>query len=238
MTAGWHGINVEPGRRGYDRLVAGRPRDVNLNVALGPSAGTATFYALEEAFSGSSSLDPSILAEGAARGWAVHETIVATETLAAVCERHAPDEIHFLKIDVEGYERGVLEGADFVRFRPWIVVVEATAPMSQTPSHAGWEHLVLSHRYEFAWFDGLNRFYIAAERSAELSGFFHAQPNVFDDYVRSSDVEWASRVGPGGTPVDTQSMRADTRRAPRRDRRGPVRSGPPAPDAGRGRAPA
>ena len=40
--------------------------------------------------------------------------------------------------------------------------------------------------YRFAWFDGLNRFYIAAEK-AYLATAFAVQPNVFDDFVRYSE---------------------------------------------------
>ena len=44
------------------------------------------------------------------------------------------------------------------------MVVEATAPNSQIPTHADWEELLTVANYRFAWFDGLNRFYIAGER--------------------------------------------------------------------------
>jgi len=43
-------------------------------------------------------------------------------------------EIHFLKIDVQGSESDVLRGCDFVRYRPWIVVIEATEPLSAIAS--------------------------------------------------------------------------------------------------------
>ena len=39
-------------------------------------------------------------------------------TLRALCEQHAPSDIDFLKIDVEGAERAVIEGGDWRRFRP------------------------------------------------------------------------------------------------------------------------
>ncbi len=205
---GWRGINVEPGAVGFARLAAARPDDINLNVAVGSRPGTATFFTLDAAVSGSSTLDPSIVAEAEARAWAVQTTTVAVESVADICERHAPSTIHFMKIDVEGHEHAVLEGADFTRFRPWILVIEATEPMSQVPSHAGWEPLLLSSGYRFVWFDGLNRFYLAAERHADLARFFDAPPNVFDGFIRASDAEWATRIGPGGTRPETQAMRA------------------------------
>ncbi len=94
--------------------------------------------------------------------------------------------MHFLKIDVEGGERAVLAGAGLRQFRPWIILVEATAPNAQTPTHLAWEDILLAADYRFAWFDGLNRFYVAAERQ-ELAANLQAQPNVFDDFIRHSE---------------------------------------------------
>jgi FtsZ-binding cell division protein ZapB len=96
--------------------------------------------------------------------------------------------VHFLKVDTEGNEREVLAGSDLRRFRPWVVLVEATAPNSQTPIHELWEDLLLGADYRFVWFDGLNRFYVAAEHG-ELAAAFRTPPNVFDGYVRHAEAQ-------------------------------------------------
>jgi hypothetical protein len=90
--------------------------------------------------------------------------------------------VHFLKVDVEGFEADVLRGMDFSICRPWIVVVEAIMPNSRDSNHAAWEALVTDHQYRFVWFDGLNRYYVAEEH-AELAQHLQLQPNVFDDYL-------------------------------------------------------
>jgi small-conductance mechanosensitive channel len=87
-----------------------------------------------------------------------------------------------LKIDVEGFEEAVLRGMDFVRWRPWILVIEATLPNSRATNHAAWENLVTAHDYQFAYFDGLNRYYVAAEH-AELLAVLNVQANVFDGFI-------------------------------------------------------
>ncbi|MGH9038853.1 MAG: FkbM family methyltransferase, partial [Acidimicrobiia bacterium] len=43
---GWHGINIEPARSPFERLVAARPRDVCLNVGLSDEPGQLSFYEL------------------------------------------------------------------------------------------------------------------------------------------------------------------------------------------------
>ncbi len=179
---GWHGINVEPSADYFDRLAAARTRDLNLRIGLAEAPGERTFYRVKG--TGLSTMSAEFAEEAGQGGWEVEETRIPTRTLAEICEQHARTaEIHFLKIDVEGAEAEVLAGADFARFRPWVVLVEATSPLSTVETFAEWEPGLLRSDYRFAWFDGLNRFYLAAERWEALHQHFRVQPNVFDDFV-------------------------------------------------------
>ena len=63
-----------------------------------------------------------------ANGMTVTSYTVPTDTIEAICARHAKGEIHFMKIDVEGAEKAALLGCDFKRFRPWILAIELTIP--------------------------------------------------------------------------------------------------------------
>ncbi len=189
---GWSGINVDPVPEAARRLRAARPRDITVQAALGSAPGRAILHHVESP--GLSTLSDSIAARHREAGLAAEDLEVAVETLAAICERHAPPDIHFLKVDVEGSERDVLAGADFARFRPWIVVVEATVPNSPVEDFGGWEGILLAAGYRFVWFDGLNRFYVADERAAALAPHFRTPPNVFDDFLRAADTEWARQL--------------------------------------------
>jgi chemotaxis protein histidine kinase CheA len=91
-------------------------------------------------------------------------------------------------VDVEGLEDKVLAGNDWSEFRPWIVLVEATLPMSQVENYDQWEHILLSADYQFVYADGLNRFYVSKEHS-ELVQSFKYPPNVFDDFILASQVQ-------------------------------------------------
>jgi FkbM family methyltransferase len=178
---GWCGINLEPQPEYFASLSKARPHDTNLRIAAGREAGSRTFHRIDK--SGLSTFDADIAAGHRANGWDIVDEVVEVLTLAEICQRYRPHgPIHFLKIDVEGSEGDVLAGADFRSFRPWIVVVEATLPMSQTESYADWEPVLLLQGYGFVWFDGLNRFYLADEMRDELGQYFHTQPNVFDGF--------------------------------------------------------
>lgn len=175
--AGWRGVNIEPGRHYFERLREARPEDVNLDVALAERPGSRVFHEIAE--TGLSTLHDEV-AEGHRRdGFRVSARPVTVMTLADVCRTHATGDIHFLKIDVEGAETDVIAGGDFERFRPWIILLEATEPGTTTLAYR-WEPMLLAARYEFVWFDGLNRFYVAAEHLAAVKPHFRLPPNSFD----------------------------------------------------------
>jgi FkbM family methyltransferase len=179
--AGWRGINIEPLPVHIAAFDEQRTRDVNLAIAAGSTDGSLTLYDVP-AVRGWASPEPEVAELHRAEGHTVAELTVPVRTLAAVCAQYVDGPIHFLKIDVEGFEGEVLRGMDFARWRPWVLVIEATLPNSRTTNHDTWEHLVTGQGYRFAWFDGLNRYYVAGEQAALLD-HFGIQPNVFDDYI-------------------------------------------------------
>jgi hypothetical protein len=112
----------------------------------------------------------------------MREVMVPAVTLAMLADEIGEREVHWLKIDVEGHEKAVLEGWDPSRLRPWICLIEATAPNSIVSNHEEWEHLLLEAEYEHVYSDGLNRFYVASEKAALLRPAFEVPPNVFDEF--------------------------------------------------------
>jgi FkbM family methyltransferase len=204
--AGWRGINIEPLPAHIAAFDAQRPGDVNLAVAAGAEAGTLTLYDVPDV-RGWASPERSVAEQHRAEGHDIAELAVPVRTLADVCAEHVRGEIHFLKIDVEGFEGEVLRGMDFARWRPWVLVIEATLPNSRATNHASWEHLVTDHGYRYAWFDGLNRYYVAEEH-AELLDSFGIQPNVFDDYISHHlDKAWsANRAATEAHQATTEAL--------------------------------
>ncbi|MBC7453663.1 MAG: FkbM family methyltransferase [Massilia sp.] len=179
--AGWSGINIEPLPAFHEIFERQRPRDINLAVAAGAADGEVTLFDVP-AVNGWASSDAEVAAGHRAHGYQVAELRLPQLSLSTICAQHVHGEVHFLKIDVEGFEGEVLRGMDFQRWRPWVLVIEATMPNSRVTNHQGWESLVTSQQYEFAYFDGLNRYYVAAEHRA-LGAVMALQPNVFDDFI-------------------------------------------------------
>jgi FkbM family methyltransferase len=184
--AGWSGINIEPVVRFYEELQNHRPRDLNLNCAASSEAGKVTIYDVD--VRGWATLEKSVADNFTIKGKKTTSYPVKARTLKDICQEHAKREIHFLKIDVEGFELEVLKGADFTVFRPWIVVVESTQPDSQVENYETWEEILIKSDYSFAFFDGINRYYIALEHS-ELDSHFKCPPNVFDAFIKSNHFE-------------------------------------------------
>lgn len=190
---GWRGVNVEPLPREHERLCAARPADTNLRVALGATAGLGKLF-VEPAEQrerpdpdapidrGASTMVLELAARYRADGQEFTPIDVPVWTLAQVVADHVRGPVDFLKVDVEGFEREVLAGADWSSFRPRVVVMEATVPKSDEPAHEAWEPMLFEAGYRFAMFDGLNRFYAHADEPALLQAL--AIPaNVFDDFV-------------------------------------------------------
>ena len=184
---GWSGINLEPNRTFFKKLVTSRPRDITLNIGASDSKGVLAF---EE--TSVPELSTFVDNSDASRRGACCRTDVAP--LNEVLTTHAVGrQIDFLKIDVEGWELQVLKGLDLNRFRPAIMVIEAVLPESTTPSHHEWEPLVTESNYSMVYFDGLNRFYLAEERR-ELAQAFELPPGVFDEITHHQVVSLSYRL--------------------------------------------
>ena len=159
---GWRGVNVEPVARICGLLRDERPGDVNLELALSDREGSMTLY--EPAGSLGMSTLSVAFADGLRRdGYACEERTVPVTTLAKLCEAHVGDRtIDFLKVDVEGHEAAVLRGGDWRRWRPRVVLVEATV----IPE--AWEPGLLAAGYLPATTDGVNRYYLRDEDAGLL----------------------------------------------------------------------
>jgi len=182
---GWHGINIEPNPELLSLLQKDRPKDKNLGLAIGDHEGSLVINILAD--TGLSTLDPAIAIAHTQAGRNARSKEISVTTLEKIWLHHVASDqaVHFLKVDVEGLEKQVLQGNDWISNRPWIVLVEATLPMSQVENFTPWEPILTSSNYQFVYADGLNRYYIAKEHS-DLMHAFKYPPNVFDGFISAA----------------------------------------------------
>lgn len=160
---GARGINIEPQKAYIDNLNRDRPCDINLEVGISDKVGELTLYG--KGVLATFNYDEDTENE--------MEYSVPVITLSDVFNKYVKkdEDIHFLKIDVEGWERQCLQGMDFIRFRPWILCIESVSPGTDIPDYEGWEGLVFEHDYVLLGSSAINRYYAAKERLQVLQDF-------------------------------------------------------------------
>jgi FkbM family methyltransferase len=190
---GWRGICIEP--LGYEeewrRL---RPEDIFINAIVGERSGETTLHVYDKVREVSTASSDSIEHWKRAGFLPDREIAVPVLTLNEILAKHLRGRTpHFMSIDVEGMEREVLSGLDLRKYRPWILMVEATIPGTPVPSFEKWEPLIVDHGYRMVYFDGLNRFYLSNDMSS-LATHFAYPPNVWDQYVPMHQVLQQERI--------------------------------------------
>jgi FkbM family methyltransferase len=209
---GWRGINVEPVPSHHADLLKERPRDINLQCAAGAESGELEVW--ECNVRGWATASAETVSQHTANG---HQGLfykVPVFQLKDICEQYVTGEIHFLKIDVEGFEKSVIDGMDFSRFRPWILVIEATKPNSTEEVYSEWQESVLSAGYMLAYTDGLNRFYVAIEHASTLLQSLKYPPNVFDGFKLANQLEAETKAQQAETKAqqaETKAQQAETK---------------------------
>jgi len=128
---GWRGLNVDanPGSMGIFRKI--RPRDINVEAAVGPAAEDLIYYAFEDA--AVNTFDRAMALEQASRGRAIlREISIKMVTLEQLFDQYVPPgvSIDLLSIDVEGLDYQALTSNDWNRYRPDYIFTECLDSLS------------------------------------------------------------------------------------------------------------
>ncbi len=130
----WTGILIEPIPDLYSLAVQRRSRSKVFNCAcvpldFGQDHVQMTFVNLMSLVNGALK-SPVTEADHITVGAKIqkiqpYELEVSAKTITSIFDECAVDHIDFMSLDVEGYERDVLRGLDFNRYRPRYMLIEA-----------------------------------------------------------------------------------------------------------------
>jgi FkbM family methyltransferase len=122
---GWRGVNIDATPGSMRKFARFRPRDTNVEAAVGRVAGSATYYLFNEP--ALNTFDKELVAQRQFPPWKVLEEVtLPVLPLAGILEKAVPagQKIDLMTVDVEGRDLDVLQSNDWVRFRPKVVLVE------------------------------------------------------------------------------------------------------------------
>lgn len=177
---GWSGINVEPLRSKCTLLESERSRDINLCIGISNKRG-------EESLINAGMLTTFCDSVAEKGGFLNRNKHIKTMlTLSDVYEQYCSksQQIHFCKIDVEGYEKCVLEGiSDWSIYRPWIYVIESAEPGTVTPAWQSWEDIVVDGGYVLAYATKINRYYCDKRKEHLLERF-----GKIDQFIETNEI--------------------------------------------------
>jgi len=117
----WKGINIEPIKKVYDKLVNNRPNNINLNLAVCNNDGDTEFLCntgYTEMISGIKDNFDSrhwqrLQNENKIMGSTTEIIKVNTKKLETICDEYNISHINYLSIDVEGAEFEVIKSINF-----------------------------------------------------------------------------------------------------------------------------
>jgi FkbM family methyltransferase len=163
---GWSGINIDatPGSMGFFREI--RPRDINLEIAVGAGAGELTFFVFDDHALENTANPEHAAALAAQHGTTPRRVPVRMRPLSDVLAEHLPatTTIDLLSVDVEGLDVDVLRSNDWDRFRPELILVESFATGIEDVLQTEVYGLMRQHEYRLYAWAPWTLFFVRADR--------------------------------------------------------------------------
>lgn len=195
---GWYGINVEPNQYLHELLQLDRPKDFNCNFGIGEKPGSLTLReyknhglsTFSEPMQEQYEHDQNELTD------VYTEYEVPIMTLGSLFKEQKVGHIHFMKVDVEGYEYEALAGNDWSKYRPELLCIESNHIIHD------WRPLLAEQSYEKVFFDGLNDYYLSKEALFRKDIFSYPEALLLSGKV----VPWDVRAGYEQVIIDNKLL--------------------------------
>lgn len=134
---GWRGVNIEPDKELFSKLVEFRTEDINVNVGIANMKGIKKYYVYEE--KACNTFDEEIY-KNVLKPKEIED--IPVEKLKDILQANNITNIDFMSIDVEGYEMDVIRSNDWKRFRPYILLVEQVSDIVEIMESEIYQYLV------------------------------------------------------------------------------------------------
>ena len=133
----WTGILIEPNVNAFNSCINNRPKSKVYNCALVdyeyPNAEIEMYF--RSWITGDPGLVTSVFDSpfNKVPGWDAYNNsyMVSARTLDSILEESSVEKIDFFSLDVEGYELKVLQGFNFIKYKPSFILVEAHDEINQ-----------------------------------------------------------------------------------------------------------
>jgi len=172
---GWRGINIEPLDDMYKLLCAERQEDQNINIGISDKSSELEFWV------------NGAMSSFCSTGEGLAKIVKPVKTFKDIWEEtnygNGAGQVHFCKIDVEGYEKNVLNGIDFRTFRPWIFCIESTLPGTKISCYSEWENILTSNGYLYVYQYGINRYYVEKSKEFLTDGLVNFRKMFSDNEI-------------------------------------------------------
>jgi FkbM family methyltransferase len=122
---GWNGINIDPIPGVKSLFDAARPRDINLEIAIGEKKAILQYFNFKE--KALNTFSETLAQKYRDGGWELEGTVpIETRPLGGVLDEHLPTgmSIDFMSIDVEDLELEVLRSNNWQKYLPEVLLVE------------------------------------------------------------------------------------------------------------------
>jgi FkbM family methyltransferase len=166
----WRGINIEPNKKVFDKLVINRPNDINLNCAVCNNDGETEFLcnsgATEQISGIKDTFDERHLQrlqyENMQYGGITELIKVETKKLETIFDKYNIKNINYLSIDVEGAEFEVIKSINFDKVFIDIIAFEnnyddVSIPIKEYLENKG--YIIINQSLDIFMINKMSKFY-------------------------------------------------------------------------------
>ncbi len=147
---GWRGINIDPTPGSMQRFRMCRRRDINLEIGVGGTTSSLTFFCFNEPALNTFDPDLAKIRNVGHPYRIISEVCVPVKPLAKLLDENLPkgQKIDFLTIDVEGLDFEVLRSNDWIKYPAEFVLVEDPGFQADVPDASEIYRFLKGHHYQ------------------------------------------------------------------------------------------